>query len=49
MAKNKGKYLLVVEGAIPMKDGRIYCKIGGKSSLELTREAAVIALGSCAS
>jgi len=54
MEKNKGKYLLVVEGAIPMKDGGIYCKIGGKTSLELTREAAagaaaVIALGSCAS
>ena len=54
MEKNKGKYLLVVEGAIPMKDGGIYCKIGGKTSLELTREAAagaaaVIAIGSCAS
>ena len=54
MEKNKGKYLLVVEGAIPMKDDGIYCKIGGKTSLELTREAAadaaaVIALGSCAS
>jgi hydrogenase small subunit len=54
MEKNKGKYLLVVEGAIPMKDGGIYCKIGGKTSLELTREAAanaaaVVAIGSCAS
>ena len=36
MEKNKGKYLLVVEGAIPMKDGGIYCKIGGQTSLELT-------------
>ena len=54
MEKNKGKYLLVVEGAIPTKDGGIYCKIGGKTSLELTKEvaagaAAIIALGSCAS
>jgi len=54
MAKNKGKYLLVVEGAIPLKDGGIYCKIGGQTSLELTREvaadaAAIIAIGSCAS
>jgi hydrogenase small subunit len=54
MARNKGNYLLVVEGAIPMKDNGIYCKIGGQTSLELTREvasgaAAVIALGSCAS
>jgi|SRR5208337_2882206 len=54
MEKNKGKYLLVVEGAIPMKDGGIYCKIGNRTSLELTKEAAadaaaIIALGSCAS
>lgn len=54
MEKNKGKYLLVVEGAIPTKDGGIYCKIGGKTSLELTREVAqhalaVVAIGSCAS
>ena len=39
MDKNKGKYLLVVEGAIPMKDSGIYCKIGGRTSLELTKEA----------
>ncbi len=54
MERNKGKYLLVVEGAIPMKDGGIYCKIGNRTSLELTREAAadaaaIVALGSCAS
>ncbi len=54
MEKNKGKYLLVVEGAIPTKDGGIYCKIGGQTSLELTREcaahaAAIVAVGSCAS
>ncbi|MBF0304049.1 MAG: hydrogenase small subunit [Alphaproteobacteria bacterium] len=54
MAKHKGKYLLVVEGAIPTKDGGIYCKIGGKTALELLKEcaadaAAVVAIGSCAS
>jgi hydrogenase small subunit len=54
MAANKGKYLLVVEGAIPVKDGGIYCKIGGRTAVELVNEcakdaAAVIALGSCAS
>ncbi len=54
MEKNKGKYLLVVEGAIPTKDGGIYCKIAGQTSLDLTREcaanaAAVLAIGSCAS
>ena len=54
MAENKGKYILVIEGAIPTKDGGVYCKIGGKTAIELTKEcaadaAAVIAIGSCAS
>jgi len=54
MAANKGKYILVVEGAIPTKDNGIYCKIGGKTAIELIQEcaadaAAVIAIGSCAS
>jgi hydrogenase small subunit len=53
MAANKGKYLLVVEGAIPTKDGGIYCKVGGHTALDLVTEcaadaAAVIAIGSCA-
>lgn len=52
--KNKGKYILVVEGSIPMKDGGIYCKIAGKTALESINEvgehcAAAIAIGSCAS
>jgi hydrogenase small subunit len=54
MEKNKGKYLMVVEGSIPMKDGGIYSKTAGKTSLELVREtaagaAAIVAMGSCAS
>ncbi|MCC7166012.1 MAG: hydrogenase small subunit [Rhodospirillales bacterium] len=54
MEANKGKYVLVVEGAIPTKDGGIYCKIGGHTAMELTKEcaadaAAIIAIGSCAS
>ncbi len=54
MTENKGKYLLVVEGAIPTRDGGIYCKVGGKTAIELLKEcaadaAAVIAIGSCAS
>lgn len=52
--KNKGKYILVVEGSIPMKDDGIYCKIAGKTALESVKEvgehcAAAIAIGSCAS
>jgi len=54
MEENKGKYLLVVEGAIPVKDNGIYCKIAGQTMLDATREAAehaaaIIAFGSCAS
>jgi hydrogenase small subunit len=54
MKENKGQYVLVVEGAIPTKDNGVYCKIGGKTAIELLKEcaadaAAVIALGSCAS
>jgi hydrogenase small subunit len=54
MEENAGKYVLVIEGAIPTKDGGIYCKIGGKTAIELTQECAakagaIIAIGSCAS
>ena len=54
MAEHKGQYILVVEGAIPTRDGGIYCKIGGKTAIDLLKEcatdaAAVIAIGSCAS
>lgn len=53
MKENKGKYILVVDGSIPVKDNGIYCKIGGKTALALleemgTQAAAVIAIGSCA-
>lgn len=51
---NKGKFILVVEGAIPTKDNGIYCKVGGRPVLDIVREvapqaAAIVALGSCAS
>jgi hydrogenase small subunit len=51
---NKGKYVLVVEGAIPEKDDGIYCRVGGKTAVETVKKyaadaAAVIAIGSCAS
>ena len=54
MTENKGKYLLVVEGAIPTKDNGIYCKVGGQTAIEMVKEcaegaAAVVAIGSCAS
>ena len=54
MEEHKGNYVCVIEGAIPTRDGGIYCKIGGKTAMELTDmvakdAAAVIAIGSCAS
>ncbi|MBZ0142210.1 MAG: hydrogenase small subunit [Rhodocyclaceae bacterium] len=54
MKANKGKYILVVEGAIPTKLNGIYCKIGGHTAIDMLKEcaadaAAVIAIGSCAS
>ncbi|MDD4870293.1 MAG: hydrogenase small subunit [Kiritimatiellae bacterium] len=53
MAANKGKYILVVEGAIPTKDNGIYCKVGGKTGLDSLRSvsedsAAIISIGTCA-
>jgi hydrogenase small subunit len=54
MKENKGKYVLVVEGAIPTKDNGIYCKIGGQTAVDMLKECAadagaVIAIGSCSS
>lgn len=52
--ENKGKFILIVDGSIPTKDGGIYCQIGGKPVIDIVREiaphaAAVVAIGSCAS
>ncbi len=49
----KGKYLCVVEGSIPMKDGGVYGCVGGKSHLDRARQvcgnaAATVAVGTCA-
>ena len=52
--KNWGKFVLVVDGSIPTKDGGVYCMVAGRTILETVREvaegaAAIIAMGSCAS
>lgn len=49
----QGKYVLVVDGSIPMKDGGVYCMVAGQPIVEHIRNAAehaaaVIAIGSCA-
>jgi hydrogenase small subunit len=54
MAANAGRYVLVVEGAIPTRDGGVYCQIGGQTALEMLHECAadagaIVAIGSCAS
>lgn len=54
VAENAGKYVLIVEGAVPLKDGGVYCKVGGRTAIAILEElapkaAAVIAIGSCAS
>lgn len=54
MKKNAGKYVLIVEGSIPLADDGIYCQVGGRKAVDIVREVAknagaVIAIGSCAS
>ena len=51
---HKGKYIVLVEGAVPTKDGGVYCMIGGKTAESILQTvaadaAAVVAWGSCAS
>jgi hydrogenase small subunit len=51
--EEKGKYLAVVEGAIPTADGGVYCTIAGRTALDIAQEvctsaAATIAVGACA-
>lgn len=52
--EEKGKYIAVVEGSIPLKDDGIYCCIGGRTAVDRAREVcggafATIAVGTCAS
>ncbi|MFN4111593.1 MAG: hydrogenase small subunit [Ignavibacteria bacterium] len=54
MKKYKGEYVMLVEGSVPVNDDGIYCCIGGRTALDIVKEAAdgakaIIAWGSCAS
>ncbi len=54
MQENRGKYILIVDGSIPTKDGGVYCMVAGRPILDAVREAAegaaaIIGIGSCAS
>jgi hydrogenase small subunit len=53
MKKYAGQYVLVVEGSIPTGADGIYCTVGGRSAVDLLKEAAagaaaIIATGNCA-
>ena len=53
MEQHRGKYLLVVDGSIPTRDGGVYSTIAGISNLEMLMDsakhaAAIIAVGTCA-
>lgn len=53
VTEEKGKYIAIVEGAIPINDGGVYCTIGGRAALDIATEvcrnaAACIAVGACA-
>lgn len=53
MAANKGKYIVAVDGAIPLGDGGIYSTTAGESNLETLKATckdafAIISIGTCA-
>lgn len=53
MKEHAGKYILVVDGSIPMKDGGVYSTIAGVSNYDMLIETAkgamaIVAVGTCA-
>ncbi len=53
MKENWGKYLLVVDGAVPVGNDGVYCTIAGESAVDILTEAAkgaaaVVSVGTCA-
>ncbi len=54
MKNYKGEYLMMVEGSVPTENGGVYCCVGGRSALDIVKEAAegakaIVSWGSCAS
>jgi hydrogenase small subunit len=54
MKHNAGKYVLVLEGAVPTKENGNYLLIGQRTGLDILKQAAgsagaIVAIGSCAS
>jgi hydrogenase small subunit len=53
MEQNKGKYILIVDGSIPLKDGGVYSTVAGETNLDILKKdakdaLAIVSLGSCA-
>jgi len=53
MKENYGKYILIVDGSIPTRDGGVYSTIAGISNYDMLVEtakgaAAIVAVGTCA-
>lgn len=53
MQENDGKFILIVDGSIPIKDDGIYSTIAGITNLQMLKDtaqhaAAIVAVGSCA-
>lgn len=53
MEKHHGKYIVVVDGSIPTKDGGVYSTIAGHTNLDMLKEtaegaAAIVSVGTCA-
>ena len=53
MSDNKGKYVVVVDGSVSIKDGGVYSTSAGKSNLQVLKETAehalaLISVGTCA-
>jgi hydrogenase small subunit len=54
IASERGKYIAVIEGSIPLAENGVYCTIGGRSAIDIAQEVctnayATIAVGTCAS
>jgi hydrogenase small subunit len=53
VAANKGKYLLAIDGSVPVADGGVYSLTGGRANVDMLQEfasdaAAILAIGTCA-
>ena len=54
MKDNYGKYVLVIDGSVPTGANGAYCALGGKSAVDILREAAkgaaaIVCVGTCSS